>query len=270
MSAERATERSPGGLLEHRYGPRVHILDNLLLLTLLARMGNPATPLSELHNGLRGVYRSLLDAVVGHAFPARTARVATRMAGAHPRAGYYTGRVLDPHTKVVVADVIRAGILPAQVCFEVLSTLLPGENVRLDHLNMARKSSASGQILGVDLSGSKIGGSVEGALLLVPDPMGATGATTLRLVDHYLENYGRPAAIVTMPMIATPEYLRCVLARCDALQVFTARLDRGLSSESVLASVPGSAWDEERGLDDHGYIVPGAGGMGEVLNNSWC
>jgi uracil phosphoribosyltransferase len=28
-------------------------------------------------------------------------------------------------------------------------------------------------------------------------------------------------------------------------------------------------WDEERGLDDHHYIVPGAGGVGEVLNNAW-
>ena len=73
-----------------------------------------------------------------------------------------------------------------------------------------------------------------------------------------------------MPMIATPEYLRVVLDLAEDLVVYTARLDRGLSPPDVLEALPGAQWDREVGLDDHGYIVPGAGGMGEVLNNSWC
>jgi len=52
--------------------------------------------------------------------------------------------------------------------------------------------------------------------------------------------------------------------------VWTARLDRGLSSAEVLKQRPGTRWNEERGLNEHGYIVPGAGGLGELLNNSWC
>ena len=73
-----------------------------------------------------------------------------------------------------------------------------------------------------------------------------------------------------MPMIATPEYLRAVLSGIDNLMVYTARLDRGLSPEDVHETIPGMRWSEERGLNDKGYIVPGAGGMGEVLNNAWC
>ena len=38
----------------------------------------------------------------------------------------------------------------------------------------------------------------------------------------------------------------------------------------VLETLPGERWDEERGLNEMGYIVPGAGGFGEVMNNSWC
>ncbi|MBK8098993.1 MAG: uracil phosphoribosyltransferase, partial [Planctomycetes bacterium] len=45
--------------------------------------------------------------------------------------------------------------------------------------------------------------------------------------------------------------------------------DRGLSSERALASIPGTFPNEERGLNDVHYIVPGAGGMGELLTNSW-
>jgi uracil phosphoribosyltransferase len=61
-----------------------------------------------------------------------------------------------------------------------------------------------------------------------------------------------------------------VLEEFDNLVVYTARLDRGLSDPDVLASEPGTHWDRERGLDEKSYIVPGAGGMGEVINNSWC
>ena len=74
---------------------------------------------------------------------------------------------------------------------------------------------------------------------------------------------------VAMPMIATPEYLRAVLDAEPDLVVYAARVDRGLSPPDVLAAMPGEHWERERGLDEHGYIVPGAGGMGEVLNNAW-
>ena len=45
--------------------------------------------------------------------------------------------------------------------------------------------------------------------------------------------------------------------------------DRGLSPEDVLATTPGECWGDERGLNERQYIVPGAGGLGEVINNSF-
>ena len=53
------------------------------------------------------------------------------------------------------------------------------------------------------------------------------------------------------------------------VRIHAIRLDRGFSSSEALASPPGTLADQERGLDDHQYIVPGAGGLGEVLNNAW-
>ncbi|HTF87515.1 MAG TPA: uracil phosphoribosyltransferase [Planctomycetota bacterium] len=255
---------------EHRYGAQVHILDNRFLLTALARISSPEVRHPEMVGILRQVYQTMLVNVAGREFPPVRAEVPTRMAEFHPREGVYRGTVLDPKTRVVIVDIIRAGIVPSQTCFEMLTSVLPPENVRLDHLTMARISDAAGHVVGVDLHGSKIGGSVEGAILLLPDPMGATGSTTIRAVRHYLEHHGRPARIVAMPMIATPEYLRAVLGGIDNLVVYTARLDRGLSPDDVHDALPGARWSEERGLNEKGYIVPGAGGMGEVLNNAWC
>jgi uracil phosphoribosyltransferase len=66
----------------------------------------------------------------------------------------------------------------------------------------------------------------------------------------------------------TPEYLQLVRERHPQVQVFALRLDRGLSAPEVLGTAPGTV-ELERALTDHGYIVPGGGGFGELLNNSW-
>ena len=31
----------------------------------------------------------------------------------------------------------------------------------------------------------------------------------------------------------------------------------------------GTFWDKEKGLNEYQYIVPGAGGLGEILNNAF-
>ncbi len=69
--------------------------------------------------------------------------------------------------------------------------------------------------------------------------------------------------------MVTPEYIRRVHEAHPDLIVYAMRLDRGLSTSRALHSVPGTHWDEERGLNATQYIVPGAGGVGEILNNAW-
>lgn len=269
--ARNASESTCGGWERvHHYGENVHLLDNLYLLTALARLSSPEVRHPEMTQILRTVYQTMMVAVAGREFPSVIGEHPTRMSEAHPEEGVYRGPLLDPATRIVIVDVVRAGIVPAQTCFEMLTSALPDENVRLDHLHMARISNEQGEVTGVDLSGSKVGGTAEGAWLLLPDPMGATGSTTLKAIRHYLEHFGTPARIVAMPMIATPEYLRAVTTAHPDAVVYTARLDRGLSPKELLDGPPGAEWDRERGLNDLDYIVPGAGGMGEVLNNSWC
>ncbi len=267
--ASTSKECSTEGELAHHYGERVHLIENPFLRTVLTRVSSDDASLPEVLNLLRVAYEMLLGEAI-HEFPSAYAEVPTRMHEQHPKEGVLRGPVLDPSAKVVICDVVRAGIVPSQVCFERLLSVLPDSALRLDHLHMSRVSDAEGHVTGVDLSGSKIGGSVDGAILLIPDPMGATGSTILRAVQHYTDHYGTPAKIIAMPVVVTPEYLRAVLAGIDGIQIYAGRLDRGLSDADVLNTTPGAEWERERGLNENGYIVPGAGGMGEVLNNSWC
>ncbi len=256
--------------VEHGYGPRVHLLGDPWSLSALARLGSPEVRHTELLALVRSLYRGLAQRVFGAELPTVDVAVPTRMATLHEDEGVYRGPALDPSSQVVILDVIRGGIIPAQVCFETLAEVLPIDHLRLDHVNMSRISDDAGSVVGVDLTGSKIGGSTEGATVIVPDPMGATGSTIVRAIEHLRECHGQPARVVCMPLICTPEYLRAVLDALPEATVYGLRLDRGMSPQAVLDTPPGTRWSQERGLNDQGYIVPGAGGVGEVLNNSWC
>jgi uracil phosphoribosyltransferase len=128
-------------------------------------------------------------------------------------------------------------------------------------------------VTGSQVSGHKIGGDVDSAIVLFPDPMGATGGTLVEAVSLY-KNIGKgtskPAKkYIALHCIVTPEYLLNVTKTHPDLIVYAVRLDRGLSNEKVLASVPGEFWSEERGLNEKHYIVPGGGGFGEVMNNAY-
>jgi uracil phosphoribosyltransferase len=255
--------------IEHRYGKNVHILSDPFALTLLTRLGHPDTIQPLAGRLMRQLYEYLLHTVVSAEFPRRTLTVDTRMKELDPR-GTWTGAVVDTSAQVAVVAVARAGLQPSQIAFEALAEFMDHGVVRQDHVAAGRAIDDKGEVTGTVISSSKIGGSVEGGVVVVPDPMGATGGTVLALLDHYEEHrLGKPAKVIFMHLMVTPEYLKRIQQERPEVCVYAFRLDRGLSSDEVLQSIPGARWDEERGLTDKGYIVPGAGGVGELLNNSW-
>jgi uracil phosphoribosyltransferase len=255
--------------IEHRYGERVHILSDPYSLTLLARLCTPETLMPKAGRLVKHLYEYLLHAVVCAEFPQREITMATRMKAMEPRA-LWSGRVVDASVLVAVVALARAGLMPSQVCFEALSEFMDPGVVRQDHVAAQRAVGEEGEVTGTVIAASKIGGAVQDALVVVPDPMGATGSTVMALMDHYRRHeLGTPRKVLCLHLMVTPEYLKTITDRHPEVYVYALRLDRGLSPADVLKTVPGERWDEERGLTDEGYIVPGAGGVGELLNNSW-
>jgi uracil phosphoribosyltransferase len=260
---------TPPAMLTHHYGHQVHVLDDPFLLTLLARLGAPETGTESVPGLVRAAYHRMFQEVLSREVPVVQGRVPSRMAATEPRA-FYQGPVLCRDTHLVLCAVIRAGILPSQTCYESATAVLPPPNVRIDFLNLSRVTNEAHQVVGVRLDGSKIGGAVDGAVLLIPDPMGATGGTVCRAVDVYKAlGEGRPRAIVAIHLMVTPEAILRVQHAHPDVRIYAARLDRGLSPPDVLRATPGLHKDRERGLNDQQYVVPGAGGLGELLTNSW-
>ena len=248
-------------LLEHEYGDNVVIVNDPYFLTLLADLSSKETSQPRLNWLLTSLYRGLLGFVFSREFPKAKRTVITRMN--HPLEGMF----IDPSTKVVTVDIARAGILPSMVAFEVLNMVLDPKGVRQDHIIIQRMVGKEGKVTGAHISGTKIGGPIDGRILLFPDPMGATGSSLTEVVRFYLGR-GKPLKMISLNLIITPEFIKRVHSEFPDVKIYAFRVDRGLSDPEVLAAKPGKYWDRERGLNSKQYIIPGAGGLGEVLNNA--
>ncbi len=264
-----AESRYRAAEIPHRYGPSVHLLDDPIAWTLLTRACSPETGQPDMGRLVRMLYEMLARVVLATEFPRARVDVPTRMAASHPEA-VYRGLALAKTTKAVTVGIARAGTMPSQVVFELMNEVLEPNLVRQDHLFMSRQTNEAGEVIGATWHDAKIGRDVGDRYVIFPDPMGATGSSMVSAASYYKNKLeGKPAKLIAMHLIVTPEYIRRVTTDHPDLAIYAWRLDRGLSPPNILRTEPGTHIEEERGLNHIQYIVPGAGGVGEILNNAW-
>lgn len=255
--------------LRHHYGPNVHLVGNPFLLSQLATLCAKGTYQPQINRLVAGLYTDLIKTVINAEFPRKAAAIPTRMIDSTPQ-GIYQGEVIDPEVRAVTVNIARAGTLPSQVTFDLLNTVLSPPLVRQDHIIMSRMLDEAEHVVGSNIGGAKIGGDIDDAFVLFPDPMGATGGSLSTAIRMYKDKVpGSPRKIVCINLIVTPEYLRRITKDHPDVVVYSLRLDRGMSPPEVFDTEPGQLWEKERGLDDKQYIVPGGGGFGELMNNAY-
>jgi uracil phosphoribosyltransferase len=251
----------------HHYGKNVHLLSDPFLHSHLAKLCSKDTFQPVINELVTTIYSSLLKMVVNQEFPQVQTVTETRMAEHHPE-GNFESPILDANTPVVSVNLARAGTLPSHVCYTALNYFMNPKQVRQDHISIARQSGVDHKVTGSEVSGHKIGGTIDDAIVLFPDPMGATGSTLVEALNLY-KKQGRARKLISLHCIVTPEYLKRVTTAHPDLIIYSVRLDRGLSDAKTLNTVPGQYWDQERGLNPNDYIVPGGGGFGEIMNNAY-
>jgi len=255
--------------IEHCYGHQVHILNNRFLDGLLARLCAPETYQPEINHLVEILYNQLLITAMNQEFPTENFETSTRMTAMHPDKKL-SGQRLQHDQRAIVVNLARAGTYPSHVCFDTLHYALHYEVLRQDHVFAARTTDGKNQVTGTELGATKIGGDKNNAIVLFPDPMGATGNTIISAISHYKNRVqGNAKKMIALHLIVTPEYLKGVLSAHPEVVIYALRLDRGLSTQAVLETPPGTHWDQEHGLNDKQYIVPGGGGFGEIMNNSF-
>jgi uracil phosphoribosyltransferase len=207
--------------------------------------------------------------VIDREFSKEKFKIPTRMTAHHPEQ-YLVGERVNKNQKAICVNLARAGTYPTHICFELLHNVIDPQQIRQDHIFAARQTNDDFQVTGTELGSYKIGGDIDNAIILIPDPMGATGNTILTTMNYYQDQVvGSYAKIIAIHLIVTPEYLKKVTVNNPNAIIYALRVDRGLSSPEVLDSEPGKFWDKEVGLNSKDYIVPGAGGFGEIMNNSF-
>lgn len=255
--------------IDHKYPDNVRIMHHPTMNSMLTKLSSPDTHQPEFNRLVATIYNALFIEAINNEWPTTTISEPTRMTEQHPGVNY-TGEILEREQKAVIIDVARAGMLPSQIGFDLLCHIVDPQKIRQDHIFASRVTNADNQVTGTDLSGSKIGGDIDNAIVFVPDPMGATGSSLSATLAHYKQHVtGNARKIIAIHLIITPEYIKKLTQTHPDVLIYTARVDRGLSSEQVLAQPPGQAWEQEIGLNDQQYIVPGAGGVGELINNSF-
>lgn len=254
----------------HLYGEQVHLVSDPVCMSRLARLCSPECVQPEINRLVGSLYHTLGHYVANRELPRRSAEIPTRMASAHPQEGVYRGEVIDRNTLVVFVDLARAGMLPSIQAFEMYSALLNPANVRVDHIFINRSTDDAKRVTGAPIHASKIGGPVDDAMIIIPDPMGATGNSMSNVITHYKQEVsGKPRKWIALNLIVTPEYIRKLKTDHPEVHIYAFRLDRGFSSKRAMESTPGKYWEEEKGLNEHQYIVPGGGGFGEIISNAF-
>lgn len=265
-----ATMTQSKQFIEHKYGENYKIFNDTFMLSHLANLSKEKCRQPIVNYIVSDLYQYMIKEVLNNEFPTREDTVRTRMANLTDK-GFWKGRIIDTESRAIVVDIARAGTLPSETCFRILNQTLNPELIRQDHIYMARKTNEAGQVIGVDWSGSKIGGDKKDAAVIIPDPMGATGGSISSAIDHYKNNVeGKEIKFISIHLIVTPNYIQRMKKDHPDLIVYAVRLDRGMSSNKALNAIPGEYSEEENGLNETQYIVPGAGGLGELMNNSYC
>jgi uracil phosphoribosyltransferase len=253
----------------HLYGSQVHLLSNPVLMTQLTKLCAKETGQPFINDLISFIYRSMIAILLNTEFPRKMVRSETRMIAYNPEA-IFEGEIIDTDIKVVLVDLARAGMLPSLICYQYLNNFLNPLLVRLDHIFINRATNEKDEVIGANLSGHKIGGDIDDAVVIFPDPMGATGISMSDAVNLYKRKImGKPRKMIAMHLIITPEYIQKMTREHPDLTIYAIRLDRGLSDEKVLRSIAGTHPLAEKGLNQKQYIVPGGGGFGEIINNSY-
>jgi len=215
-------------------------------------------------------YEMMIQIAAGIALRRRDVSVTTPMAKFHQDSGVWTGPTIDPSARVSVAAIMGAGLGPAYISHRYLGSLIDpavGGIVRRDTMSMERRFGLDGKVEGVDASGIKIRGTVRGFTNFITDPIVATVRTLLKAIKVYNEEAqkevgGPMPRHVSVNLFAAPEGVQRIVREHPETIMVIGRLCRAGSSERALRSPPGTFPDEERGLDDHDYVIDGPGDVG--------
>ena len=204
-------------------GVSVHVVEHPLVHDALVTLRDRATP-PELFRRMAVRISLLLAAEATRDLPASAVTVQTPLAAADGR------RVT---ADVVVVPVLRAGLGMLDAVLELIPS------ARVGHIGLQRDESTAiaSQYY------SKLPRNLQNSVVLMIDPMLATGGSAVAALDHLSQAGARDIRMICI--VAAPEGIDVVQKHHPGVRIYTPAIDRH--------------------LNDHKYIVPGLGDFGDRL-----
>jgi uracil phosphoribosyltransferase len=204
----------------------VKIIDHPYAQHLLTRLRDKSTASAEFRQALVRLRR-----IVGYelvkTFPVRTVDVETPL-------GVAKGVEIVELDRVVIVEVLRA----AMPFVEGLLKVFPQARLGV----VAARRREEGGAIDVDIFYSKIPQISQDDVVIVADPMLATGVTMTRVIEE-VYRAGTPGRLIVVSVIATPVGIGRVLSKFPETEIYTVAIDPM--------------------LNDKGFIVPGLGDAGD-------
>ena len=204
--------------------PNLKIIDHPLIAHKLSIMREKQTK-PYLFRQLLNEIALLMGYEVTRDFPLKSKTIETPMSETK---GYELGR------EVVIVPILRAGL----GMVAGLQTLVP--TAKVGHIGLYRDPETKKPVEYY----CKLP-STENSVIVVIDPMLATGGSAVTAVQKIKEKAFKHSQIIFMSLVAAPEGVAKLTAAFPDIKIYTAALDEK--------------------LNDHAYIVPGLGDAGDRL-----
>ncbi|AEA12136.1 uracil phosphoribosyltransferase [Thermoproteus uzoniensis 768-20] len=203
----------------------VYIIDHPYAQHVLTKLRDKNTNSLEFRKGLVKLGR-IMGYEIAKRFPRREVVVQTPL-------GEARGLVLEDLDKVVIVEVLRA----AMPLVEGLLKAFPEAKIGV----IAARRREEGGAIGVDVYYVRLP-EVEGSVVLMADPMLATGVTMASAIREVLGR-GSPKRLMVASVIATPMGVERVLSTYPQAEIYAVAIDEVLNK--------------------NGFIVPGLGDAGD-------
>lgn len=214
----------------------VHILDNLLLQMLLNKLRDRTTRSTEFRTSLRNAGFLMTYEIIGREAMFRKARIKTTLG---------TAEGLTVRDKILQIMVMRAG-----------EPFAEGGALILDQYNCKRnigvidarrlEGDRNNFLMGIDMASFKVPAFDKNTLVVIYDPMLATGSTLERiLMDLRLRGEAKKWILCTI--LSTPYGIERIGKKFSDVVIYALSVDR----------------QGRKGLNSRGYIVPGLGDCGD-------
>ncbi|WP_333638970.1 uracil phosphoribosyltransferase [Pyrobaculum aerophilum] len=204
----------------------VRIIDHVYAQYLLTKLRDKNTGSIEFRKGLVRLGR-IIGYELAKTFPVRYVEIETPL-------GKAVGVDIIGLDKVVIVQVLRA----AMPLVEGLVKAFPQARLGV----VAAKRREEGGVVDVDIFYSKVPNIAEDDVVIVADPMLATGITMSRVIEE-VYRAGNPGRLIVVSVIATPMGIERVLSRWPSAEIYAVAVDPTLNDKAFIVPGLGDAGD---------------------------